>query len=605
MLQPDRRLTLIEALRPPAGYVVDRAIGTTFSLDLQALLTAPAAFALVEARESDGEDVAPIELLDSIRRHADRITLFCQAGQIALPVQTRMLPFLEHSVVPVRAPNGGVFHPKVWVLRFHSQDGETVRYRVLCASRNLTFDRSWDTVLRLDQADADDEGAALPALSSFVAALPGMAVLPLVDSHAEALTGVAAELATVRFMCPPGVDHMTFHALGLTGEKTFSFPTRVRRLLIISPFLDGTFLQRAPRASDGSMLVSRPDALDEAGRAALARFSETMVLVPEAQPADEDEATPELSAPPDDPRWPVTGLHAKLFVLEDDGVARMFTGSANATSAAFARNVEALVELRAPVEVLGVDALLGAPDGEVGLHALLAPYLPSEDAAAAEEPARLDLLRRAIAELAFTGRVTPSDQGEAYLIEYTATGAAGLPDDVAMRWWPATLPPEAGRAPTYADAQLSAQFTVSFDHLTAFLAVELTEARQTTRFVVPVALEGVPEDRVSRLLRQLIGSAPRLLAYLLMLLADESTNRYDLVEALERAARGDASARIPPGLPLLETMLAALRRDPARLESVQSLVEELRASEEGKALLPEGFEAVWEAIWAVARERAA
>jgi len=39
----DRRL-LLDALRPPTGYQLDRGIGSTFSLDLLALLTAPLAF---------------------------------------------------------------------------------------------------------------------------------------------------------------------------------------------------------------------------------------------------------------------------------------------------------------------------------------------------------------------------------------------------------------------------------------------------------------------------------------------------------------------------------------------------------------------------------
>jgi hypothetical protein len=604
MLQPDRRLTLTEALRPPPNYIVDRAIGTTFSLDLQALLTAPAAFALVEAKDADGgEDVAPIELLDSIRRHADRITLFCQAGQIALPAHTRLLPFLEGSVVPVRAPRGGVFHPKVWVLRFRSVDGESVHYRVLCASRNLTFDRSWDTVLRLDQSHAGGEGVTFPTLAEFAAALPGMAVLPLGEAHLQALQEIARDLTEVRFLPPPGVDDMAFHALGIGGPSSFAFPTRAKRLLIVSPFVDRTFLKQVPRAAEGAMLVSRAEAFDQAGAAALGRFEDTMVLVPEAQPDGDLDGT-HATAPPDDPQWPLTGLHAKLFVIEDDGHARLFTGSANATSAAFARNVEALVELRAPTDRLGVDAILGAPDGEVALRALLVPYRPPEDAGASKEAAKLDVLRRGIGELSFTGAVTPTEM-DAYRVEYSANGAIDIPDDVTVRWWPVTLPMEAGREPISADGCLSASFTVSFDHLTAFLAVELRDAEQTTRFVVPVMLEGVPTDRVSRLLRQLIGSASRLLAYLLMLLSDESANRYELVEALERAARSDVQARTALGLPLLETMLATLRREPARLRFVHSLIDELRASEEGRALLPHDFDAVWEAIWTIAKEHAA
>ena len=40
MLQPTNRLMLVDALRPPAGFVLDTAVGTTFTLHLDALLLA-------------------------------------------------------------------------------------------------------------------------------------------------------------------------------------------------------------------------------------------------------------------------------------------------------------------------------------------------------------------------------------------------------------------------------------------------------------------------------------------------------------------------------------------------------------------------------------
>ena len=53
MLQPTNRLTLIDAMRPPAGFGLESAMAVTFTLDLRALLAAPAAFALTGA---DGVD---------------------------------------------------------------------------------------------------------------------------------------------------------------------------------------------------------------------------------------------------------------------------------------------------------------------------------------------------------------------------------------------------------------------------------------------------------------------------------------------------------------------------------------------------------------------
>src|SRR5690606_22370286 len=110
--------TLIDAMRPPPGLRVDAAMAVTFTLDLRALLAAPAAFAMTNA---DGvmdpeHHYEPIELIHSLRNNAGRITVFSQAGEIALPPSRRVFAFLEGCVVPVTAPRGGVVHPKVWVL---------------------------------------------------------------------------------------------------------------------------------------------------------------------------------------------------------------------------------------------------------------------------------------------------------------------------------------------------------------------------------------------------------------------------------------------------------------------------------------------------------
>ncbi len=154
MLEPEGRHALLDALRPPPGFTLDRAVGTTFSLDLMALLTAPLAFALYDRTLPDGEgmDLDPIALLEAVRRHADRIDIFCQAGQIAPMGDYRpIVAYLERSIHPVlpHQPTA-IFHPKVWLIRYREADGDERRYRLLCLSRNLTFDRSWDTVLALD-----------------------------------------------------------------------------------------------------------------------------------------------------------------------------------------------------------------------------------------------------------------------------------------------------------------------------------------------------------------------------------------------------------------------------------------------------------------------
>ena len=92
MLEPRARRLLLDALRPPDGYALDHTVGTTYSLDLLALLVAPLAFSLFEADESDDTSrIDPLALLAAVRQHAGRITLFCEAGRIAVPARHQPL----------------------------------------------------------------------------------------------------------------------------------------------------------------------------------------------------------------------------------------------------------------------------------------------------------------------------------------------------------------------------------------------------------------------------------------------------------------------------------------------------------------------------------
>src|SRR4051794_37204212 len=179
MLEPHGRTLLFDILKPPEGHVLDAAIATTYTLDLMALLTAPVAFSLFDV--DDHRDLLKqdsLTLLESLRRYADKITVFCQAGQIGLPkAQFPQLEFLEQSVVQCRARvPGASFHPKIWLIRYTAPE-DRVTYRFACLTRNLTFDRCWDTVVTLDGALLDRERAIAMnhPLGNFVSALPDCA----------------------------------------------------------------------------------------------------------------------------------------------------------------------------------------------------------------------------------------------------------------------------------------------------------------------------------------------------------------------------------------------------------------------------------------------
>lgn len=608
MLEPEARQLLLDSLRPPVGFALDRAVGTTFSLDLHALLMAPLAFALFD---TDGDDGLPdpIALLEAVRRNSERIDIFCQAGQIALPARfERVLAYVEesvHQVVPDKA--GRVFHPKVWVLRFVSVDGD-LRYRVLCLSRNLTFDRSWDTILALEgEAGSRPDRSGKP-LADFVRALPELDPRGVAGERRAGILELASELPNVVFTPPAPFQEIAFVPLGIKRYRRTSLPLDGAALrLVVSPFL-GPRLASGFGNANSVKLVSRPEALDALPMSSLEGFEPFVISADALGPVEDDaelvEAASETAA--ERAGCSLRGLHAKLYLAERGSNAHLWTGSANATGAAFGGNVEFLVELRGHRSRCGLTALLGDASG-ITFETLLEPYQraleePVEPSALEKLEHRLDALRHALAQARFIATVEAGEDEETFRLSLAATGAKALPDDVRALTWPISLTDARGRPLADALAAAADFGTVSFDSLTSFFAIALSlsegEISATARFVVNADLQGAPPNRSDRLLSRLLESREKVLRYLLLLLsidgfaADGSGPISRLIDALDHADTWQDAGAVP----LLESLIRALAREPERLNHVAKLADSLRATERGAALLPEGFDEIWTAI---------
>ena len=89
----------------------------------------------------------------------------------------------------------------------------------------------------------------------------------------------------------------------------------------------------------------------------------------------------------------------------------------------------------------------------------------------------------------------------------------------------------------------------------------------------------MPDHRERLLLRTLIGNAERFLRYLLALL-DEGQEQMELLDLVEQATTDQASGveANSASLPVLEKLLRAMRRDPAKLRALHPLVTDLAAN---------------------------
>lgn len=631
MLHPNDRQLFLHLLRPPSAntvegvpYQLDWAIGTTYSLDLVALLTVPLACTLPDCEDSTGKPIRdPLALLKSLRECADRVCVFCQAGHIAVPATYRPLfLMLEESVVQALSPRGGNFHPKVWVLRFSQvNDPATVRYRFLCLTRNLTFDRSWDTLLCLEGPLKNRVRAYQRnhPLADFIAALPGMATHAMPEKWTGRWDQIVDELRKVDFEPFSDFEEIFFRPIGIEGHPSWPFSIeseRIDKLLAISPFVDDSFLERIIPDRKLMSLVSRPESLMEIEQSALLNLQDAWILDDSAEPeADDGE---EVTNTSDDPLAvddcnPLTGLHAKLFVAEQGWNARIWTGSANATSAAFDRNVEFLVELVGKRSKCGIDAVLGeASDNQQmrrvnGLRDMLRPFIPDPTGTCVVSSELkfervVDRLSKELSRFGPVARCEPLDGSDQYSMKLFGTIQESVSQpNVSIKCWPISLG-ESRSQDLQVENAVWATFTpVSFEALTAFFAVEVTDLQDPTlkrRFVLRAILENPPEDRRERLLVSMLSDRQRVLRYLLLLLLSEDS------EELVRILRGDlqdpaagSTNNLLLGSTLLEPLLEALAQEPARIERVAQVLHDLRSHSKGPEVLPDDFDVIWQPIY--------
>jgi len=631
VLEPLNRRHLFDALRPPSQYDLEAAIGTTFSLDLMTLLGVPLAFALFDAEDDQGRiEANPVALLEAGRRYADVMHIFCHAGRIYLPKQPSPLLHqfegVVHEVVP--PDHQGVFHPKLWVLRFaHRLNIHPDRYRLLCSSRNLTFDQSWDTLVVLEGELTDRERAIAQnhALGDLIQALPGMMTSPPNDHVREAIDRVQYDLRRVKFAVPDGFEEVRFHALGLEKGKHWWFDWKPSQVLAMAPFVDWNFVKRLARSgnSPSCLLISRLEQLQELRPTILSECHKVYYLDPAADEPTLDDDGPECG------RGPLTteerpdsnelfGLHAKLFIADCGWNAAVFTGSANATGAAVSRNVEFLVELRGKKSMCGVDAFLARVKGQTCFADMLREFTPEKEQPTGNEELRkaeeiTDQARQAVASLGLKATVTPLDS-EHFDVEIRADQIANpsvLHLPITLYCWPVTIHERNGSTALDLLRGGTLRFSkLSLEALTSFFAfyIQTTVGKSSCdiRFVLNLPIHGMPADRAARMLRLILHNRSQIWRMLVLLLADSGGDILDRLGKLgSNGHRDEDTSDVFSSLgefPLLETLLRTLEHNPESLRRVARLVEDVCKTDGGSELLPDGFLQVWPAIWQVAQE---
>lgn len=599
MLSPDDRVVLREQLRPEPGAELEAAVATTFTLDLTAALVAPLAFAAHTASQSTD----PVAVLESVRSVADKIDVFCQVGQIKVPRQASdLMAFLEPMVHEVEAPLPGfLFHPKIWLVRYRLADGES-SFRLLCGTRNLTDDVSWDALVRLDGRPSGGRSRRSNApIVDLLSALPEMAVRGLLEDRRTRLDELVDDVRRVEWDLPDGIKELGFHVLGLRRTRARAphlDALEGHRHLVISPFLDDAGVAAAAAGSSETTLVARPEALDRLAPTTLAGL-DTRVISPLAGLHQPDDTSSELdrSSTVAEPAQSslLGGLHAKVYVVESGRQVRMLVGSANATQAGLLNgNVEFVVEMLGTRAAIGIDHFLG-PDAD--FVTILERY--RTDGGLAEPPdetigRELERILRRFAARPFVATVTPSAM--AWIERVTSPGIADLPADVELR---IGLLTRQGNVILHHTGPVDATFDdLPTADITPFVVLTARVRRQGfdvhRAAVIRAQLRNDPPHRLDEVIARQVDTPEKFLRFVALLLGLGS----DLFVSAGDGTGGSSGlvfGRIS-ATGLFEQLVRAAAENPAAIKSLAGLVERLESTEQGRSILPEGFFKLWTTV---------
>ena len=596
-LDPEQRTLYGANLQPPAGYVFDAAVATTFSLDFETALAVPVSLALFAAENRDDILSHPLTLLEGAERIAGRLVVFTDAGHIQASVRphSRLCSLLERIVVEVAAPHGGAFHPKMWAIRFTPlRPEDPARLRLLILSRNLTRDRSWDIAATLDGVISKQPKAINRPVADFLRQLPDLATVGAPDGTKALVDELAEDIRRAEWSLPEPFESVSFAVNGLGGKPWC--PEPCVRLGVVSPFCDDqtlSLLADLP-SSEKPIFIGRADELAQVSGDTLDRFARVSVLDEMAATEDGEEA--DATA--------LQGLHAKAFVAERGWDTAITVGSGNATRPALLTggNVEIFATLTGKRSRVGsVEEILG----EKGFGRLTRPFVRDEmstaDAAQRATEARLDLARREICQNGLTlrcERAEPNTDGApAWRVWLAPSKPLSLAGIGVLQVWPITRGEGHARdvlGPLRQGQSVDLGAMPLVD-LTRFLACHLTDETKNVSvlFSTGLMIEGLPAERHAAILRWVIDSKDAFFRYLRLLLSELGDPFAAALAAQDGSGQG-AWRAANDDAPILEEMVRAFCRGGDQLRAIERLIARLETGDGTDTdPIPTEFRALW------------
>ena len=589
MLKPNSdRLDYGELMAPPEGYELISAIGTTYSLDFDALVGVCIALGLSESTDSAILN-NPVYLLETLQKTGDKVALFCEAGQIHAPTNNSSLYILLEKIVYEVAvkkqssqPKYPSFHPKFWLIKYADKNGSNI-YRVVVLSRNLTFDRSWDVAISMDGKPVKRVSKQSKPLIDFLNYLLGS--LNGSDDNVKAkrklIREMMRDIERVEFKSDiREFEDIEFIPVGVANEagkyKMADFPLfsdTFHEALIMSPFLSDGVIEEFNNRNKNienpvCTLITRRSSLEKLKAEHCDRFKiytlKDTVVDGETIISDEQNEIRKQD------------IHAKLYLWRKYSDSELYLGSLNASYSALSGNIEFMVRLKSKNRYINTEMLLkslfgGAPDNPD--NPFESATLPIEISYSSDLKDELENKLKMLAREKCQAEVKKN--GDKYdliinfekLTDYEGIAISPLLSNKSSALMPVVKIEELGLL------QLSEFYKIS-------AKAEDCEVQR----VIKIPTANMPPDRESAVVKDIIKDQQCFFQYIAFLLGDDYLISAIETQSLKNSGfyKNGANAQMPA---LYERMLRTAAEAPERFAEIDYLVR--MVTDDG--IVPEGF----------------
>jgi hypothetical protein len=591
MFKPkEDRLNYGQLLVPPVGYSLVRAVGTTYSLDLETLMSVCIALGIQESTDSSLTK-NPFAILKSLQGLSEKLLVFCEAGQIAAmpPERSPLMLLLDKMIVPVKlreikGKGYPSFHPKTWTLQYEDEVGNQY-FRFIVLSRNLTFDRSWDVAVSLEGKLTGARHKSSYPIVDFLEFLKYNCLegVSMKTEKRRILNGLMQDLPFVQFSLEDK-RFLDFEILPLGIGKTDIdedplFKNTFHDLLILSPFVSSgvlrSFDQRDKLKNTRRHLITRTTELHKiAGKLDTFKVFAMKDAVVEGEELVSDEETAKVQQ---------QDIHAKMYLMTKDSRSSLYLGSMNASENGLHRNVEMLLKLSAYRYYLNLDLVeadLFGPDEKGNPFEEIDLTTVDTEAPEKEEKDALERVIKGICRLKAKAVVEPV--AGAYNVTVTFfCPREGFPDvEIA--------PARTVRAQRLAEE-------VVFEGLNALELTELYritvkgETDSITRMIlIPTEM---PSDRDDMVVRSILKDKRAFVDYLAFILGDDYVLSALEMEAAAGTDKDTNRRSADEALPAIyEKMLKTAYTEPERLKEIRLIMDRISDTE----VIPEEFVQMYE-----------